>query len=75
MFSDLVLAGNMVKIANNLYFGGDTEEEFVKVFQIVLSCCEVGNLRLKPKKIKLNIQSADILRLHWQAGIITPSVL
>ena len=73
MFGDLVLAGNVVKIADNLYFGGNTEEEFIKVFQMIISRCKEGNLRLKPKKIKLNVQSADILGLHWQAGSISPS--
>ena len=73
MFGDLVLAGSVVKIADNLYFGADTEEEFIEVFQTVISRCKVGNLRLKPRKIKLNVHSADILGLHWQAGSISPS--
>ena len=55
MFSDLVLAGNVVKIADNLNFWGNTEEEFIKVFQMIISQCKEGNLRLKHKTIKLNV--------------------
>ena len=73
LLGDLVLAGQVVKIADNIYFGGNTEEEFYTVFTTILERCHNANLRIKPSKMKLNIRSADILGLHWAAGKISPS--
>ena len=66
IFGDLVLAGKLCKIADNIYFGGDTLEEMLEVFTEVVIRCAKANLRVKPSKVILNIKSKDVLGLHWQ---------
>ena len=73
LLGDLVLSGHVVKIADNVYFGAQSLEEFQKVFVTILSRCKEADLRLKPSKVKLNVQSADILGLHWSKGKLSPS--
>ena len=73
VFGDLVLQGKVVKHADNLYFGGTTQEDFMQVFQEILTRCQISDLRLKASKINLNIQHADILGLHWNNGTLTTS--
>ena len=73
VLGDLVLSGNVVKLADNIYFGSNSLQDFVKVFSTILGRCEAANLRLKPGKLKLNIQQADILGLNWNKGRISPS--
>ena len=73
LFGDLFLAGYLVKLADNVYFGGDTVQEFTDILAIVLERCLMADLRVKPVKLRLNIRSADILGLHWCSGTLSPS--
>ena len=73
IFGDLVLSGHLVKMADNIYFGSDTLPNFVKLFKNILERIDSANLRIKASKMKLNIQSADILGLHWSKGTLSPS--
>ena len=73
LFGDLVLSGHVVKLADNVYFGANSLQSFLKIFDTILHRCETADLRLKPSKLKLNIQSADILGLHWHRGALSPS--
>ena len=73
VFGDLVLAGKVCKIANNIYFGGDTVDEMLAIFKQLITRCHKADLRIKPPKIKLNIKAADILGLLWQHGTLSPS--
>ena len=73
LLGDLVLEGNVVKLADNIYFGSHSLEDFQKVFSTILSRCETADLRLKPSKLRLNIQQADILGLNWHRGKLSPS--
>ena len=73
VFGDLVVGGHVVKIADNVYFGGNTFSEFLTIFQTIIQRCDTADLRLKPSKVRLNIQSADILGLHWHQGTLTTS--
>ena len=73
IFGDLVLSGHIVKLADNVYFGANSLQQFQELFETILSRCEEANLRLKPSKLTLNVQSADILGLHWHHGALSPS--
>ena len=73
VLGDLVLAGKVAKVADNVYFGGQTLQDLLDTFHEILRRCDLANLRLKPSKINLNIQHADILGLHWNKGTLTPS--
>ena len=73
LLGDLVLAGNVVKLADNIYFGSNSLEGFHSVFKTILGRCETADLKLKPGKLKINIQQADILGLNWNKGKLSPS--
>ena len=74
LLGDLVLEGKVVKLADNVYFGGETIQKLHDVFHEIMKRCQLSNLRIKPKKIHLNIANADILGLHWSRGKLSPSV-
>ena len=73
IFGDLILKGNLITLADNIYFGADTLEGLSALFEEVLSRCEAADLRIKPSKVHINLKSADILGLHWSAGTLSPS--
>ena len=72
IFDDLVLGGHLVNMADNIYFGADTMLNFIKLFKTILGRISLLDLRIKPHKLKLNIQSADILGLLWCKGSLSP---
>ena len=51
LLGDLVLRGAVAKVADNVYFGGDTLQDLHLVFEEIVSRCHLANLRLKPSKI------------------------
>ena len=73
LLGDLVLERKVIKIADNVYFGGENIESMYETFHEIMKRCANANLRIKPSKIKLNIANADILGLHWDRGTLTPS--
>ena len=73
LLGDLVLAGKVVKLADNVYFGAETISGLHEIFHEIMSRCSKATLRIKPSKIHLNIANADILGLHWNRGTLTPS--
>ena len=73
VFGDLVLGNHLVKMADDIYFDADTLHNFVKLFKTILDRIDTADLRIKPSKLKLNVQSADILGLHWSKGSLSPS--
>ena len=56
LLGDLVLKGNVVKIAEKIYFGSHSFKNFTEIFATILGRCDTANLRLKLSKLKLNIQ-------------------
>ena len=73
LLSDLVLSGHVIKLADNVYFGANSLQEFQILFDTILQRCATADLRLKPSKLKINVQSADILGLNWHRGILSSS--
>ena len=73
LLGDLVLSGNLVKMADNIYFGADSMQNFVDLFKLILTRIATANLRIKASKLKLKVQSAYILGLHWSQGRLSPS--
>ena len=73
LLGDLVIKGSVAKVADNVYFGGETLADLHIVFEEIVKRCHLANLRLKPSKVALNIKHADILGLHWSNGTLTPS--
>ena len=75
VLGDLVLQGKVAKIADNIYFGGKTIEEMHQIFETIMERCQKANLRIKPSKIKINVENADILGLQWDKGTLTPRTI
>ena len=73
IFGDLVVSNKVTKLADNIYFGSNSLEDFQKVFHTILQRCKECDLRIKPSKVSLNVQNSDILGLHWQKGKLSPS--
>ena len=73
LFGDLMMAGKLCKIADNVYFGGDNLADLASIFKEVMSRIDQSDLCAKPSKIKIHINTADILGLLWQRGTLTPS--
>ena len=70
---DLIEANSLIKIADNIYFGGNDVSDLHTTFEEIIKRIAHSDLRAKPSKIKLNIVAADILGLHWTQGSLTPS--
>ena len=49
---------------DNVYLWADSLSSFFYLFKIILDRIEAADLRIKPSKFKLNVQSADILNLE-----------
>ena len=73
VFGDLIEANSLIKIADNIYFGGNDVSDLHTTFEEIIKRIAHSDLRTKPSKIKLNIVAADILGLHWTQGSLTPS--
>ena len=73
IFGDLVLENKVTKLADNIYFGSNTLQEFQEIFNKILQRCNNSDLRLKPSKVSLNIQNSEILGLNWNKGKLAPS--
>ena len=73
IFGDLVLSNHVVKIADNIYFGANSLTKFHEIYDTLLYRCDAADLRLKPSKVSLNMQSSEILGLHRQKGKLSPS--
>ena len=56
-----------------MYFGANSLEDFSKVFTTIIARCDTADLKLKPGKLRLKIQEADILGLNWNRGRLSPS--
>ena len=64
VFGDLIEANSLIKIADNIYFGGNDVSDLHTTFEEIIKRIAHSDLRAKPSKIKLNIVAADILGLH-----------
>ena len=73
LFGDLVLAGSVMKIADNVYFGPDSLADLQQLFNTILQRCCTSDLWLKASKVRPNVQQADILGLCLSRGKLSPS--
>ena len=74
LLGDMILEGKVVKLADNVYFGGESVQQLHQTFHEIMRRCALADLRIKPSKIHMNIGAADILGLHWNKGTLSPSV-
>ena len=64
LFGDLVLAAKLCKIADNIYFGGNTLTDLTAIFKEVKSRIDWSDLCAKPSKIKIHVKQLT-LGLLW----------
>jgi len=73
IFGDMVQAGKVIRIADDLYAGANTIADLLAVWEELLTRMERNNLRLSAAKSVICPVSTTILGWHWSMGTITPS--
>ena len=73
VLGDLIHAGSVSKIADDLYIGSDTVSGLLDSWRAVLERFKSCNLRLSPTKTIICPRNCVILGWLWTAGRITPS--
>jgi hypothetical protein len=73
IFGDMVEAGKVIRIADDLYAGANTVNELLSIWEELLGRMERNNLRLSAAKSVICPVSTTILGWHWSQGTITPS--
>ena len=66
--------GKAARIADDLYVGGETQQETLENYEQVLTKLHQANLKVSPNKTKVFLKSVDVLGWVWkQGGFIAPS--
>ena len=66
--------GKAARIADDLYVGGETQQETVDNYNMVLTKLQQANLKVSPNKTKIFLKSVDVLGWVWkQGGFLAPS--
>ena len=73
LFGDMVKAGKVAKLADDLYIGGDTLQELRNNFERVLGILLENNIKLKAQKTVIVPKSTEILGWIWSGGVIKAS--
>lgn len=73
VLGDLLVSGKVVKIADDLFCGGDTPEEVLHTWSLILSVLEKNGLRLSARKTRICPLSTTILGWIWSNGTLTAS--
>ena len=73
VLGDLLQEGCVVKIADDLYCGGNTHQELLTNWRKILSAMDRCNLRLSPAKTIICPASTTILGWIWSQGSIRAS--
>ena len=73
LFGHLVQQGKLVKLADDLFMGGDTPAEVLATFEEVLSILLENNLRISARKTIVCPRSVMVLGWIWCDGFLTAS--
>ena len=73
ILDDLLLEGNVIKIADDLYVGGNTPEEVLKTWKEVLIALQHNGLKLSATKTECCPTSVTILGWVWSQGMLKAS--
>ena len=71
VFGSLIQADQAVKIADNLFCGGNTLEELCVNWEQVLKAASRNDLRLSPSQTIINPKSTTILGWLWSEGTLS----
>ena len=72
IFGDLVKAGKMVKVADDLFLGSTSVDGLADTWREVLKRLHLNGLRLSPHKTRICPSTATILGWEWSHGSIRP---
>ena len=70
---DLLMQGTVMKLADDLYIGGNDVQSLLKNWEQVLKVFQQNNLRLSPSKTVICPKSTTVLGWQWNAGSISVS--
>ena len=73
VLGDLIQEGCVTKLADDLYFGGDSPETLLSNWRRVLESLDRCNLRLSPTKTIICQKSTTILSWIWSQGTLAAS--
>ena len=73
VFGDFITEGFLTVIADDLFIGGNTEDEILRNYERVLQRIAENNLSLSAVKTIICPRSTTILGWHWSAGTLSPS--
>ena len=72
IFGDLIRAGKMVKVADDLFLGSLSINDLAATWKEVLHRLKLNGLKLSPTKTRINPESATILGWEWSRGSLRP---
>ena len=73
LLGDMVEQGKVAKLADDLYVGGDTPDDLLKNFELVLHRMLEANIKLSPTKTVIAPKSITILGWIWSRGQLRAS--
>ena len=74
IFNNMQTKGKLVKLADDLFLGGNTVDEALTNFDELLSICKLNNLKLSPGKTFFLPSSVDVMSWIWsEGGTLSPS--
>lgn len=73
VLGDLIASGGVVKIADDLLFGGSSPEAVLEIWENVLKALQINGLKLSASKTICLPQSVTVLGWIWSNGTIKAS--
>ena len=71
VLGDLMVEGSVIKLADDLYIGGDSPKSLNHTWHRVLSLLSMNNLRLSPTKTVCCPASTEVLGWQWKQGTLS----
>ena len=71
VLGDLMVEGSVIKLADDLYVGGDTPQALNAAWEKVLHLLSINNLRLSPSKTVCCPLETNILGWLWKQGTLS----
>ena len=73
ILGDLMVKGNVVKLADDIYVGANSPSELLEVWESTLNLLQANGLRLSPEKTVCCPKSTQILGWNWNQGKLSAS--
>ena len=73
ILGDLIMEGQVIKLADDLYAGADNPQDLAKIWDSVLNRFMMNGIKLSPKKTVICPRSTEILGWIWEQGTLRAS--